>query len=161
HIAFPELVGQSLCGSTLLSSDSWCSSRRCALMGCDKSVVLAGRLGSPNMVLRDDPRADPRLISAMTPLGLGGAVPSPEVDPASPVDVLLAYIGANEQGFEMLGSALAGDLPTVAGVACTVEVVEGVDGNEITLFVHHPNVDGPLPAIVHLHGGNMVMIEAA
>src|SRR5258708_39659914 len=33
---------------------------------------------------------------------------------------------------------------------------------EITLFVHRPrDVEGPLPGVVHIHGGGMVMLEAA
>jgi hypothetical protein len=29
--------------------------------------ILLGRLGDPNMVLRDDPRADPRMVAVMEP----------------------------------------------------------------------------------------------
>ena len=62
----------------------------------------------------------------------------------------------------MLASVLAADLPPVGGVTSIVEVITGVDGNDITLFVHRPaGVDAPLPGIVHLHGGSMVMLEAA
>ena len=48
------------------------------------SPVLPGRLGSPEMSLRDDPRADPRMIAAMEPFGLSDlAAPAP-VDASSP-----------------------------------------------------------------------------
>ena len=43
-----------------------------------------------------------------------------------------------------------------------VEVIRGVDGNDITLFIHRPAAaDGPLPGVLHLHGGGMVLLEAA
>jgi acetyl esterase len=131
-------------------------------MATDRSVILPGRLGSPEMVLRDDPRVDPRLIATMAPLGIGGEIPAPPVDADSPLDVLLDYISASEEGFETLASVLMADLPPVVGVTSTFEVIRGVDGNDIVLFVHRPaRVEEPLPAVVHLHGGSMVMIEAA
>ncbi|MCP4083553.1 MAG: hypothetical protein GY745_00635 [Actinomycetia bacterium] len=42
------------------------------------------------------------------------------------------------------------------------KVIKGVDGNDVTLFVHRPvNAKGPLPGILHLHGGGMTILEAA
>ena len=46
-------------------------------MATDRSPLLPGRLGSPNMELQDDPRADPRMIAALVPLGLGASAPLP------------------------------------------------------------------------------------
>ena len=41
-------------------------------------------------------------------------------------------------------------------------MIRGVDGNDITLYIHRPaGVDGPLPGVLHLHGGGMVLLEAA
>ena len=41
-------------------------------------------------------------------------------------------------------------------------MIEGVDGNDIPLFIHEPaDRDGMLPGIVHTHGGGMVMCAAA
>ena len=54
------------------------------------------------------------------------------------------------------------DMPEVEGVDRSVEVIKGVDGNDVTLYVHRPaGVDGPLPGVLHLHGGGMVLLEAA
>jgi acetyl esterase/lipase len=54
------------------------------------------------------------------------------------------------------------DLPPVEGVTSEVQVIRGVDGNDVTLFVHRPtDVAGPLPGVLHLHGGGMVFLEAA
>ena len=76
--------------------------------------------------------------------------------------VLLAYCDVAEPGFEALFSALAIDLPPVEGVTASVEVIRGIDGNDVTLFIHRPTaVTGPLPGVLHLHGGGMVIMEAA
>jgi acetyl esterase len=131
-------------------------------MTAGSSPILPGRLGSPGMVLNDDPRADPRMIAAMVALGLGGAPEPMPVDADSSLDELLEYLAMAESGFEEMFSALAMSRPPVEGVASKVEVIRGVDGNDITLFVHRPrDVAGPLPGVVHLHGGGMVMLEAA
>jgi acetyl esterase/lipase len=131
-------------------------------MTVDGSPTLPGRLGSPDMVLRDDPRADPRMIAVMEPIGLAVPGETPPVDADSPIEELLEYIALSEAGFEALFGALAIDLPPVEGVTSTVEVIRGIDGNDVTLFIHRPvDADGPLPGILHLHGGGMVILEAA
>ena len=62
------------------------------------SPVLPGRLGSPDMSLRDDPRADPRMIAAMEPFGLGDrAAPAP-VDASSPIEDLLEFVVGGRGG---------------------------------------------------------------
>ena len=67
-----------------------------------------------------------------------------------------------EEGFEALFGALAAELPAIEGVERTVEVIKGVDGNDITLYIHRPSGrDGSLPGVLHLHGGGMVLLEAA
>jgi acetyl esterase/lipase len=128
----------------------------------DSSPVLPGRLGSPGLSLRDDPRADPRMVAAMSPLGLDVVPPPSPVDATSAFDDLLAYIAESEAAFDGLFPALSPDLPPVEGVTRSVEVIRGVDGNDITLFIHRPTeIAGPLPAVLHIHGGGMVLLEAA
>ncbi|MEX2627855.1 MAG: alpha/beta hydrolase fold domain-containing protein [Ilumatobacteraceae bacterium] len=125
------------------------------------SPLLPGRLGEPGRQLGDDPRADPRLIAAMAPLGLEVEQPSP-VDATSPIDEIYAYCMEAETGFEQLGGILAAASPRIVGIERSVETITGVDGNEITLYVHRPaDVAGPLPAVVHTHGGGMVILTAA
>lgn len=52
-------------------------------------------------------------------------------------------------------------MPPVEGVTTTVEKIAGVDGNEIALFIHKPDgVDGAVPAVLHLHGGGMCILDA-
>ena len=123
-------------------------------MDATSSPVLPGRLGSPGMTLRDDPRADPRMIAAMEPFGLADrAAPAP-VGAESPLDDLQEYVAAAEEGFEALFGAAVGGLPDVAGVERSVEVIKGLDGNDVTIYLHRPaGRSGPLPGVLHLHGG--------
>ena len=126
------------------------------------SPVLPGRLGSPEMSLRDDPRADPRMIAAMEPFGSADrAAPAP-VDASSSLEDLLDFVSAAEEGFEALFGAVVAGLPDVEGVERSVEVIKGLDGNDVTVYIHRP-ADRPdaLPGVLHLHGGGMVMLEAA
>ena len=131
-------------------------------MAVEGSPVLPGRLGSPGMTLRGDPRADPRMIAAMEPFGMADLPEAAPVDGESPIEALLEYVTAAEEGFEALFDALLGGLPDVAGVTTSVEVIQGVDGNDVTLYVHRPAGAGAaLPGVLHLHGGGMVLLEAA
>ena len=131
-------------------------------MAAKGSPVLPGRLGSPEMSLRDDPRADPRMIAAMEPFGLGEPPAPAPVDSSSPIDDLLEYVVVAEEGFEALFGALAAEWPPIEGVERTVEVIKGLDGNDVTVFVHRPaGQRDDLPGVLHLHGGGMVLLEAA
>ncbi len=126
------------------------------------SPVLPGRLGDPNMQLKDDPRADPRMLAAMAPLGLDVAPPQGPVGPDAPLEEQLEASMVAEEGFEQLGGALSMSTPPPQGVSSRTEIIRGVDGNDISLYIHTPDdADGPLPAIVHTHGGGMVILTAA
>lgn len=124
--------------------------------------ILPGQLGKPGMQLRDDPRADPRMVAAMVPLGMDGAPEPAPVDINSPLNELLEFGMGAEEGFGMLGQLLAAEAPPITNVESRTEVIKGVDGNDISLYVHTPtDVDGPMPAIVHTHGGGMAILEAS
>jgi acetyl esterase/lipase len=124
--------------------------------------ALPGRLGTPDMTLAEDPRADPRMIAAMAPYGIAAPPEESPVHGGSPIDELLEYVGGAEQGFEGLFGALVAELAPVAGVTRRVEVISGVDGNDITLYIHRPSGDDSArPGILHIHGGGMVLLEAA
>jgi acetyl esterase/lipase len=128
----------------------------------DRSPLLPGRLGAPAMTLRDDPRADPRMLAAMEPFGLGDPPDDSMVDSEAPIEALLEYVGAAEEGFEGLFVALTAGLPEVAGVTRSVEVIQGADGNDVTLYIHRPRAaPASAPGVLHLHGGGMVLLEAA
>jgi acetyl esterase len=114
------------------------------------------------MTLGADPRADPRLAAMMTAIGLGGAQEPLPFPADAPLEVLQAFVSASEEGYGMLFDMLSADLPSIEGVTSSVEVIRGIDGNDITLFVDRPtDAGGPLPALLHIHGGGMVLLEAA
>ena len=123
---------------------------------------LPGRLGRPELELGSDPRSDPRMVAALAPFGLDKAAAPPPVDPEAPREALLEFCAAAEAGFEGLLGALAADLPPVEGVASTTQTIQGVDGNEISLYIVRPsNVSGPLPCVLQIHGGGMVILRTA
>lgn len=114
------------------------------------------------MALRDDPRTDPRLVAALAPFGLADHPAPAPVDHTSPLDALLEYVAAAEEGYEALFGALVAGLPAIEGVERNVEVIRGGDGNDVTLYVHRPaGTDTARPGVLHLHGGGMVLLEAA
>lgn len=124
-------------------------------------VNLPGRLGDPTMELRSDPRADPRMIAAIKPFGLDGRAAELPVTRDSTLEELLAVSVATEQGFDGLFGALLADVPAPHGVEMRTLTIRGVDGNDIDLFVHRPiGMVGPLPGLLHLHGGGMAILAA-
>ncbi len=124
--------------------------------------MLPGRLDAPTRDIKDDPRADPRMIAAMAPMGLDVAPPPTPVDGSSSLEDVLAHCAEAEMGFQALGSVLSAMSSPVEGVTSSTEVIKGVDGNDVTLYITKPdNADGPVPCIVHTHGGGMVILTAA
>jgi acetyl esterase len=122
---------------------------------------LPGRLGNPDMALGDDPRADPRLIAAISPFGLDQVVPPPPVTNASSEEEIHAFCGANEAGNGDAFAILFSGLPDL-DVQRYTETIRGVDGNDIELHIHRPQkTAGHVPVIVHLHGGGMAVAAAA
>jgi acetyl esterase/lipase len=124
--------------------------------------ILPGRLADPNNILKTDPRADPRMVAALAPFGLDIAPAPAPVTADSSLQEQLDYIKEAEVGFEGLFAALYTDLPPIEDVERRTEVIKGVDNNDISLYIHKPkNASGPLPCVYHIHGGGMVILEAA
>ncbi len=129
----------------------------------EATFELPGRLGDPNMSLGTDPRADSRMVAALAPLGLGDNVPAPEVTADSPVDRIVADATRDEAAMSKLPMALGyGNLPPIEGVESHTEVITGVDGNQINLYVHRPDgLEGTAPGVLHIHGGGMAILQAS
>lgn len=122
----------------------------------------AGRLADPAMTPGTDPRTDPRLLTALTALGLDTAAAPPPVDRSASAGTLTGFVGQMHTAFEGLYEALPNELPgdDAAEVACTTRTIPGVDGN-ITLRIYRPvGLSGALPCAVYLHGGAMTLLEA-
>ena len=127
-----------------------------------EEVSLPGRLGDPGRTLGTDPRADPRMVAALAAFGLDQRGEAPPVTPSSPREEQLAYCAAAEAGFEAVFGALYAGLPAMEGVTSETVTIAGDGGHEIKLYVHRPaGATGTLPCIVHIHGGGMVILEAA
>lgn len=126
------------------------------------AIHLPGRLGNPDMTMAEDPRADPRMIGAFAPLGLDQRSPAAPLGTQAPLEDRRAYVAGFEEQFAAVIDALFASPSPVTGVTTTVETIPGADGNQIPLYVHRPSgSDAPLPCVVHLHGGGMVMFEAS
>lgn len=126
------------------------------------TTVRPGRLGDPSMTLGDDPRADPALVAALAAVGLTGHPEPLPVSHDSPVEQVRELCGVMETQFEALFEIFDGGTPRVPGVVSETVTIPGPDGGEITLFVHRPAAAaGPLPGMVHFHGGGMTLLRAA
>ena len=126
------------------------------------SPDLPGRLGDPGRTLGTDPRADPRMVAAMAAVGLDVPPPPSPVDHTSPMEAIHEVTAAAEEGFGAMFEAFFGGLPPVEGVTSRTEIIPGPDGNDISLYIHEPSTrSGPLPAVVHTHGGGMVLAAAS
>lgn len=126
------------------------------------ALHLPGRLGSPDLTLADDPRADPRMIAAMAPFGMAAGPGPLPVGVDSPLDDLREFVAGNEAGFAAVVELLTAELPEIDGVERWAETITAPAGHEITLHIHAPaERTTALPGIVHLHGGAMAMFAAA
>ena len=81
-----------------------------------------GRLGDPNLTLRDDPRADPRMIAAMEQLGLLETAPLP-ISSLSGIEELLSFCDMAEEGYEMLNDTVTSSWPEAADVVRETEII--------------------------------------
>ncbi len=127
----------------------------------DTNPNLPGRLSDAKATLLEDKRLDPRIKAVMEVAGaLGGDVEQIPTD--APLEDCLAYCMEFENAAAAAHPMELEMMPDFSDVEQTTEVIEGVDGNEIKLYVHKPkNQSGPLPAVVHTHGGGMVLLTAA
>ena len=124
--------------------------------------ILPGRLGDPSLTLDRDPRADPRLIAFLTPLGLAGPIEPAPVGSDSGLDALLEFARVAEEDYGALLPEWSAQAPPIEGVESRTEVIGGVDDNDIALYIHVPaQAGGPLPAVVHIHGGGMAILGAS
>ena len=123
--------------------------------------TLPGRLGNPEATLLTDPRLDLRIRALLEAAGdlVSGIVPPGVV--ASYEDCL-DYCASFESITAEVHPLARAAMPKFETLASRVEFIEGQDGNQVTLFIHEPKTRrGPLPCVVHLHGGGMVLMTAA
>ena len=122
---------------------------------------LPGRLGDPERSLGTDPRLDPRLKATLSKYDLLTNGEAPPLKPDAPIEQIVEFGNAAEQGFAGMFADMFSTVPPVPGIDRSTATVTGDDGNEIILYIHRPaNAEGPLPAIYHTHGGGMVLLSA-
>jgi acetyl esterase/lipase len=127
-------------------------------------MTLPGKLGNPKLQLRDDPRADPRMIAnfALAGMDVDAHVPIPSVD-APPAEFITWMDGIEAMYTEVFAMPMLD--PQLLKLPCevenTTETIKGVDGNDILLFIHRPKGNKKkLPCILHTHGGGMAVMSA-
>jgi acetyl esterase len=124
------------------------------------AALLPGRLGNPDSTLATDSRSDPRMLAAMEPFRLGDRTSPPRVSPQDPLDDRLRFSRRSESRLEELFDALLADLPPVDGIVRSTRTIRGPGGRDLLLSIHRQaDVSGPLPGILHIHGGGMVMLR--
>lgn len=102
------------------------------------------------------------MIAAMEPFGLDVAAEPAPVSADSSYEDLLEFCRLAEAGFEEMFAGLLDGLDPIGGVVSRTEVIRGVDGNDINLYVHEPaDRDGAVPCVVHTHGGGMVILKGS
>ena len=127
----------------------------------ETNLHLPGKLGNPGITLATDERADPRLRAVSDLLDVRPPGVSP-ISANSSYEECLAYCSAIEDAAAPERQQLLENLPVFDTVASSTDVIRGMDGNDIPLFVHRPvATDEPTPCIVHIHGGGMVLLAAA
>ena len=127
----------------------------------DYQAYLPGRLANPLTTLETDARADPRIVAAIKAAGaLASRVSA--LRPDATYEECLAFCQAFEDAGAVNNKALLDALPILDTVQRATETIAGADGNRITLYVHRPKTaPRPVPCVVHLHGGGMVLATAA
>ena len=126
----------------------------------ENSDYLPGRLGRNDATLETDERADPRIVEAL--VAAGGLAPGlDEIDPEATYEECLAYCAAFEDAAAEGNALLSANLPALESIDTATEIIDGVDGNQIQLYIHRPRKrEGRVPCIVHIHGGGMVLMGA-
>ena len=120
---------------------------------------LPGRLGDSDSTLATDPRSDPRMLAAMEPYRLGERTSPPRISPHDTLDDRMAFSRRAESRLEALFGALLAELPPVEGVARSTRAIRRPEGRDLVLSVHRrADASVPLPGILHVHGGGMVML---
>lgn len=102
------------------------------------------------------------MVKALKPFGMDGELPAPPLTVDAPLEQRLEFATLAELGVGSVLKAFGEQVPQPEGITTTSTTITGVDGNEITLYISRPaGQDGPLPGVVHFHGGGMAICSAA
>jgi acetyl esterase/lipase len=102
------------------------------------------------------------MVAALAPYGLDVNGPPLPFDGRAPMEALLAFCAEGERGFEAVFEGMFSGLPEIKGLTRRSEIITGEDGNDIELFIVRPEKPaGPLPCILHIHGGGMAILRGS
>ena len=102
------------------------------------------------------------MLAALAQCGLDDPATPPLVNVDSPLEQRREFFARIEREHDFRWKTLNPDLPPIENVERRSEVIKGVDGNDIHLYLHQPkNASGPHPGVYHIHGGGMCFLEAA
>ena len=102
------------------------------------------------------------MVAALAAIGMDGAQEPLPVTVESSFEEKLEFSAAAEKGYAALFAAPYAQLPEVGGVTSRIEKIEGPGGHDLTLYIHTPAAaHGSLPCVYHVHGGGMVILQAA
>ncbi|MFV0524044.1 MAG: alpha/beta hydrolase fold domain-containing protein [Acidimicrobiales bacterium] len=125
-----------------------------------RSTARPGRFGDPDVSPATDPRIDRDLRSALALFELDGRAEPAPVDRSAGLDAITEFVAASDAGFNELYDIVGAPLPGEPDIKPTLEVIGGVDGNDINVWVFRPpETDGPVPGVIYLHGGGMVILR--
>ena len=97
-----------------------------------ENTNLPGRLGDPEMSLKNDPRAIPAVTKVMSEFGLDGLAPEPPISIDATQQEKVDYMSSLEPLYEEIFKSWYSDLPEVDGIERFTRVIDGIDGNKIT-----------------------------
>mmetsp|Transcript_4776 Transcript_4776/g.7662 ORF Transcript_4776/g.7662 Transcript_4776/m.7662 type:complete len:371 (-) Transcript_4776:114-1226(-) len=114
------------------------------------------------IALKNDPRADPRLVAAFAAMGIDGLAPDNSRPTGYNHDQKLAWISAVEGSGPIGGADLPVKHPDVDVSEVTVQSL--FDENPVQLLIHRPKSNKEdsaqlLPCIIYMHGGAMCMFS--
>ncbi len=102
------------------------------------------------------------MVKALAEFGLDGRMPPIPLTVDAPLEERLAFAAMSEEGMGAIFDVFALAAPEITGATTTTTTITGDDGNDITLYISRPDrADGPIPGVVHLHGGGMAIGSAA
>ena len=122
---------------------------------------LPGRLGNKNLELKDDHRAEPRIIDALKEFELDGYAPGPPDGIRSNSSSIMEFMNEAEPQYQGIFAEWFSEKDNLDNVETYKTEINGVDGNIICLTISKPKeMNSEIPAILHIHGGGMTMLTA-
>lgn len=129
--------------------------------------TLPGRLGDPEMLLLNEPRMNKVALEhykkdlVLGRWGIVGRPFPPPVDHTSPTKRVHQWNYIFEKYIiPKLFVEEKYPMPDCSGLEQRTEVIKGVDGNDITLYIDRPKGDAKVPGILHTHGGGMMVMSS-